>query len=307
MSIDNYYKFDFNDQSYIDVSMNELTTTNNVGFKNFTIEWWQYLIPDKNNIFDTDYTIFSVTSSITHINFFIRIVEGLPDPVTVIYGVEDNFVELTPVVQITNKWVHFAIVRNLLTTRIYLNGNLFYTTSIPYNINILTNHIFIGSDNFPTNFFNGYIAAFNWILDNAKYTTNFIPQFPFTTTTNTKLLLQVNKNLVPPFVEDQNNNIINDISYNSITVYVEQPVQKKICVCPSPATFSGKQGGFFGGNNNYSHIVTRASIYSHTILTATNFGRKGSTRTKFANKQLNPFGRWEGAPGGYGRPIRNKF
>jgi hypothetical protein len=84
-------------------------------------------------------------------------------------------------------------------------------------------------------------------------------------------------------------------------------VDNKVCVCPKPATFSGKQGGFFGGNNNQSHLATKASIRSNAILTASNFGRRGGTKTNFANKQLNAFGRWAGAPGGFGKPIRNQF
>jgi hypothetical protein len=79
------------------------------------------------------------------------------------------------------------------------------------------------------------------------------------------------------------------------------------CKCPNPATFSGTQGGFFGGNNNQSHLATKASIRSNTIITASKFGRKGGSKTNFANKQLNPFGRWDGAPGGSGKPIRNQF
>lgn len=83
--------------------------------------------------------------------------------------------------------------------------------------------------------------------------------------------------------------------------------QNKSCVCPTPATFSGKQSGFFGGNNNYSHLATRASKCSNAIITASKFGLRGGTRVNFANRQLNAFGRWDGAPGGSGRPIRNQF
>lgn len=52
---------------------------------------------------------------------------------------------------------------------------------------------------------------------------------------------------------------------------------------------------------------TQPLIFSSYINTATYYPRSGYTRSEFSNRELNRFGYWEGAPGGYGSVLRNKY
>ena len=77
------------------------------------------------------------------------------------------------------------------------------------------------------------------------------------------------------------------------------------CSCPSTKNGTIKQANFFSGNTNSPAFnVTNPFILSQLIRTAS-FAKRG--KTVFASKNLNDYGRWEGALGGSGAPPRNTF
>lgn len=77
------------------------------------------------------------------------------------------------------------------------------------------------------------------------------------------------------------------------------------CNCPTTKNGTTKQGNFFNGNTNRpGFLVTDPFILSQYVRIA--LLRKGGN-TVFANKTLNAYGRWEGAPGGSGAPPKNTF
>lgn len=79
-----------------------------------------------------------------------------------------------------------------------------------------------------------------------------------------------------------------------------------ICPCPIRAIPSNPLGiNFAGSTNRPGHLMTKPFLYATRIRTSQ--GQSGTRRVTYANKQLNPFGSWEGAPGGSMAPIRNTF
>lgn len=92
------------------------------------------------------------------------------------------------------------------------------------------------------------------------------------------------------------------------TEYKSEPALRKYdCSCHK-FNHSGinKNGNRFSGNagNRPGFLITNSFLMSTQIRTA-NYQR--GTKISFANKSLNSFGRWAGAPGGSGRPPRNFF
>ena len=81
--------------------------------------------------------------------------------------------------------------------------------------------------------------------------------------------------------------------------------------CPKPPSHKTLvNAGFFSGNNVTSGFQqTQPYVLALAARLARDHSGAGSKRQRveYANKQLNAFGRWEGAPGGSGQPPRNSF
>lgn len=80
---------------------------------------------------------------------------------------------------------------------------------------------------------------------------------------------------------------------------------KKRHGCEAYMANSDKNGGLFSGNiNQPNFMAVEAYKYSNLV----NFSsRRQSMKTKYIPLQLNVFGRYQGAPGGSGMRLKNKF
>lgn len=77
------------------------------------------------------------------------------------------------------------------------------------------------------------------------------------------------------------------------------------CDCNNTMNGTTKQANWFNGDNNKPEfLITDPFLLSQLVRTA-HFTKSG--KTVFASKNLNAYGRWEGAPGGSGAPLRNTF
>lgn len=76
-------------------------------------------------------------------------------------------------------------------------------------------------------------------------------------------------------------------------------------ICKSWIANPQKQGGLFSGNTNQPNFMAvNAYAYSNIINYAS---RRKATKTIFLSKELNSFGKYQGAPGGSGTKLTNKF
>jgi hypothetical protein len=77
--------------------------------------------------------------------------------------------------------------------------------------------------------------------------------------------------------------------------------------CPPKVYNKNKSAGYFSGNLITSGFLS-TNVYqlSTQIQIASSTGSKANLVT-YANKNLNAFGSWEGAPYGFKSPPRNKF
>lgn len=81
--------------------------------------------------------------------------------------------------------------------------------------------------------------------------------------------------------------------------------RKYRCNCNTTTNGNTKQANFFSGSNNKPEfLVTDPFILAQIVRTAS---LRHAGKTVFANKTLNAYGRWEGAPGGSGAPPKNIF
>jgi len=92
-----------------------------------------------------------------------------------------------------NTWYHVALVRNGNNWNIYRDGVSIASTTNSYAMPNTSTPIFIGSGNNTGEFLNGYIDEFRITKGEARWTSNFpVPTSPYTSDSNTKLLLHMN-------------------------------------------------------------------------------------------------------------------
>lgn len=91
----------------------------------------------------------------------------------------------------TNRWYHFAIVRQANTVYSYLDGNLIVSQALAGDgLNLYSQNLQIGSTVSGANKFNGYISNFRY-TKSALYSTNFTkPTDDYEVVANTSILLQ---------------------------------------------------------------------------------------------------------------------
>lgn len=76
--------------------------------------------------------------------------------------------------------------------------------------------------------------------------------------------------------------------------------------CPPHAIPANSLGiNFAGSENRPGHLMTQPFRYATMIRTSQ--GQSGARRLVTANKELNAFGSWQGAPEGSKQPLKNKF
>ncbi len=59
--------------------------------------------------------------------------------------------------------------------------------------------------------------------------------------------------------------------------------------------------------NNTEQLATRTSFYMETARNIKIYSTKKGKKYNVANRMLNQYGSWAGAPYGYGAPITNRF
>ena len=77
------------------------------------------------------------------------------------------------------------------------------------------------------------------------------------------------------------------------------------CHCNNTKNGTTKNANFFSGTTNTPGFLITDPFLLSTIVRTSRFSNAG--KTVFANRSLNVFGQWEGAPGGSGSPPRNNF
>lgn len=77
------------------------------------------------------------------------------------------------------------------------------------------------------------------------------------------------------------------------------------CNCYSTTNGTTKQANFFSGSTNKPEFLVTDPFLLSQLVRTSHFSNSG--KTVFASKNLNAYGRWEGAPGGSGAPPRNTF
>lgn len=186
----------------------------------FTIEWFQYVLPGTQSF----QRIFAIGTYLEN-NISIAVSqEGSDTSKQFILwpGMSALVVESANYI---NTWVHFAIVRNGTSLKIYKNGTQIY--SAPPNTTDFNNTasvLRIGNESTVTTVaaFNGYITNFRWTKGEALYTANFTrPTAPLTAGANTKLLLLAStSNSIATDSSGLNKTVINTgVTWNSSTPF----------------------------------------------------------------------------------------
>ena len=86
--------------------------------------------------------------------------------------------------------------------------------------------------------------------------------------------------------------------------YVTASRRKYQCDFAGVTKTNKKTNTFSNNTNNPSFLITEPFLYANLVR---NNGRSSCKTTQFMNKQLNAFGRWQGAPGGSLAAIKNRF
>jgi hypothetical protein len=158
-----------------------LTLPSALGTNNFTVEGWFYATSTSSNpaptMFDTR------TPDNAGAGFIIYINTGSP---TLAFGTALTNYIVGSTVLVTNRWYHFAVVRNSNTFTSYLDG----VSQGTYNatgINFTNTSTKIG--NGANGYFPGYISNIRVVNGTAIYTASFTaPTSPLTAVANTSLL-----------------------------------------------------------------------------------------------------------------------
>ena len=151
----------------------------------FTIEWYQYTPTSQVQPYPR---LFSMGSSFQH---GLSIESGSWSSGATFYywanGAVRTSVNLTPA-KFLDRWIHFAIVRNNGTIRMYLNGRSVASVAYPDAISSSSNELFIGSQGQTSStWFKGQVTSFKW-TNTALYTDNFTPSGQALTSSSSPIL-----------------------------------------------------------------------------------------------------------------------
>lgn len=119
----------------------------------------------------------------------------------------------------TGDWYHIAAVRSSGTLTLYIDGTS--VGSVAYTNSITDTNIYVGQNQSGNERFQGYIYRPH-VIDVAKYTANFTPQFAYPTEANSLVLLEADES---SFVDLLGNSITND---GAVPVPVPVPVDDLI-------------------------------------------------------------------------------
>ena len=152
-----------------------ITTQQELGTGDFTIEGWHYLLTSantRNGIF-SNYNSYSAGS--------LGMFAGHSSATTTAYQVAYNGAAFpASVIQggtiVYNQWVHFAVVRNSGTMSLYIDGTSVDSISATASLNGVGSNFIVGApgDNLADGM-QGYLQDFRITKGLARYTSNFTP------------------------------------------------------------------------------------------------------------------------------------
>jgi len=227
-----------------------LTLPSALGTNNFTVEGWFYATSTSSNpaptMFDTR------TPDNAGAGFIIYINTGSP---TLAFGTALTNYIIGSTVLVTNRWYHFAVVRNSNTFTSYLDG----VSQGTYNatgINFTNTSTKIG--NGANGYFPGYISNIRVVNGTAIYTASFTaPTSPLTVVANTSLLTCNAATIVDASTSNLTITNNGSATVSSITPFLSTPNAFK--VKKSPGVYMVATGGDL--------ITTSGSYKIHTFTT----------------------------------------
>jgi hypothetical protein len=145
-----------------------------------------------------------------------------------------------------NTWHHIAVVRNLTSTVLYLDGvqtGSTYTDATNYTND--ASRPIIGNGGYASgNYFNGYMTNLRVVKGTAVYTSAFTPPTsPLTAITNTSLLTCQNPTIV-------------DNSGSALTITNNNTALTSLAIGP----FGGTYAGVFNGSSQYLSVASNAAF-----------------------------------------------
>lgn len=152
-----------------------------VGTGDYTIEWWQWLLPTAQ--YPRPFSLGTYPSA----SFAVSIESG-----TFYLWGNGSIINATAVSNFFDQWVHFAVCRLSNQTTIFQNGQSIDSFVDNTNLADNTTALTLGNESVPTQaaLFYGYLTNFRWTKGEAIYTGNFVPpNEPLSAGANTKLLL----------------------------------------------------------------------------------------------------------------------
>ena len=227
-----------------------LSTIQNFGTADFTVEAWVYLTAVNTN------GIYASTGSTGKSRLYTHITNTSKLQATLRNSDGTNEIDYTGSTTINlNTWYHVAIVRYNNTLYLYVNG-VSDMTPTPVTQNLSTNDSFstVGSAN-ATRLFNGYMSNLRVVAGTAVYTANFTPPTsPLTAITNTSLLTCQSSTLV-------------DNSINNVTITVNGDTKLRT-FNPFTVTYSIKQSytpGVYGGSMYFDGTGDYLTVPASTL------------------------------------------
>jgi hypothetical protein len=90
-------------------------------------------------------------------------------------------------------------------------------------------------------------------------------------------------------------------------MFLFQSKNPRVYVCRCDTTSTTKTSNIVGGTSNIpSYLVTDSFLYS-TLVNTSRYQHASKVSFKNKSQDMNSFGRWEGAPSGFGAPPKNQF
>ena len=140
--------------------------TLNFGTGNFTIEGWVYL----NSLSASYYVVAGTWTTGTTDEWLIQISNG--NTIRFLTTAGTSFYSATIT---TSTWYHIAAVRNGSTITLYVNGTSVGSYTNSNSIGSVSKTLYIGVQQSPIWYWNGYIDEFRITNGYARYTANFTP------------------------------------------------------------------------------------------------------------------------------------
>lgn len=238
-----------------------------LGTGDFTIEWWQWKVPDTQ--FPRVFSVGTFPSASVAVS-----IEGGSLLYWANGGVRAN-ITLTGYL---DQWVHFAVCRQNNVTRIFQNGLMIGSVADNNNITNSSAALTIGNETNVTSVasFLGYITNFRWSKAQAVYVTNFVPpDAPLTAGANTKLLLLANNtNAVLADTSGNHSAAAADIGWRAVGPYSQRAlldVGNSSSYTDPSATWTDLTQ--FDNDVTLTNATYNADVGGHLDFGTTGFGR----------------------------------